>query len=305
MNARAIFFADERRLRAPWRLALFLLALAASAPLGRLAFSVIQPVTNAARLPAEAAFWWSALLALAAAHLVAVKWIDRTTWDAVWLGRESARPRSLLGGGLLGALAIGVPAAILLAAGWLAVVRGGGGSSLRAALVIATILVPAAMAEELMFRGYALRVLRDGIGWPAAIVVTSVTFALLHINNPGAGVRSLALVTLAGIMLGAVVAVWRSLWAAWAAHFAWNFVLAAVLHSAVSGGTLPTPDYVTADAGPDWATGGSWGPEGGLVAGLGMLGGLSFLYARGRRRVTGASTRNIDARPGGREEPLA
>ena len=309
MSAREIFFAEGRRLRAPLRLALFLLALVGCAPLGRLVHFVLDPLTRAARLPAEAAFWWSALAALVVAHLVMVKWIDRAGWDQVWLGRAAARPSLLAWGTVLGALAIGVPSALLLATGWLTTVTGAPGSSLQAALVVATILVPAAMAEELLFRGYALRVLRDGIGWPAAIVITSVVFALLHVNNPGAGPRPIALVTLAGIMLGAVVAAWRSLWAAWAAHFAWNFVLAALLHSAVSGGALPTPDYVVTDSGPDWATGGSWGPEGGVVAGLGMLGGLSFLYLRGRRGSAGsrnASTlESVNARPAGREEPLA
>ena len=307
MNAGQVFFAEGRRLRAPWRLALFLLALLAAAPVGKLAFDfVLIPIARAARLPPEAAFWWSAVVALAIAHLVAVKWIDRAGWDAVWLGRAAARPSLFARGAVLGALAIGLPAALLLAGGWLTRVTGAPGSSLGAAFVAAAILVPAAMAEELLFRGYPLRVLRDGIGWPAAIVLTSVVFALLHVNNPGAGPRPIALVTLAGIMLGAVVAAWRSLWAAWAAHFAWNFVLAALLHSAVSGGALPTPDYVVVDAGPDWATGGSWGPEGGFVAGLGMLGGLSFLYARGRRRgrlATDVTPNN--ARPAGREEPLA
>ena len=309
MNARALFFADGRRLRAPWRLALFALALLACAPLGRLVHTVLDPLARAARLPAEAAFWWSALAAVAIAHVVLVKWIDRAGWDEVWLGREAARPRLLAWGAVLGALAIGVPSALLLATGWLTTVSGAPGSSLGAALVVATILVPAAMAEELVFRGYALRALRDGIGWPAAIVLTSVVFALLHLNNPGAGPRPLLLVTLAGIMLGAIVALWRSLWAAWAAHFAWNFVLAALLHSAVSGGALPTPDYVVTDSGPDWATGGSWGPEGGVVAGLGMLGGLSFLYLRARRSpIAGrraSTTASVNARPAGREEPLA
>jgi membrane protease YdiL (CAAX protease family) len=308
VNAREIFFAEGRRLRAPWRLALFLLVLLACAPLGRVAYAVIEPLTNAARLPAEAAFWWSALCVLALAHLVALKWIDRAPWSAVWLGRDAARPALFAWGTLLGMLAIGLPSALLLASGWLTVVTGAPGSSLRAAAVVAAILVPAAMAEELLFRGYALRVLRDGMGWPAAIVLTSVTFALLHVNNPGAGPRPIALVTLAGIMLGAVVAAWGSLWAAWAAHFAWNFVLAALLHSAVSGGALPTPDYVVADSGPDWATGGSWGPEGGVLAGLGMLGGLSFLYLRGLRGAIGRPARDditIDTRPTGREEPLA
>ena len=52
----------------------------------------------------------------------------------------------------------------------------------------------------------------------------------------------------------------------------------------VSGLPLESPDYRYVDAGPDWATGGVWGPEGGAAGGLGMLGGLAYLYARRKSR---------------------
>ena len=54
-------------------------------------------------------------------------------------------------------------------------------------------------------------------------------------------------------------------YAAWAAHFAWNWTMAVVFHVAVSGLPLESPGYRYVDAGPDWATGGSWGPEGGAA----------------------------------------
>jgi hypothetical protein len=53
----------------------------------------------------------------------------------------------------------------------------------------------------------------------------------------------------------------------------------------VSGIGLAAPNYRVVDAGPDWATGGAWGPEGGLFAGLGMAVALLFLYRRRERRA--------------------
>ena len=55
------------------------------------------------------------------------------------------------------------------------------------------------------------------------------------------------------------------------------------LHS-FGGLPLESPDYRYVDAGPDWATGGVWGPEGGAAGGLGMLGGIAYLYARRKSR---------------------
>jgi hypothetical protein len=56
------------------------------------------------------------------------------------------------------------------------------------------------------------------------------------------------------------------------------------LHSDVSGIPFATPDYRVVDAGPDWATGGAWGPEGGVPAALGLVSATIYLYLRRRRR---------------------
>jgi hypothetical protein len=102
-------------------------------------------------------------------------------------------------------------------------------------------------------------------------------------QNPGATVGSVAVVTLAGIFLGGVLLATRSLWAAWAAHLAWNATIGAGFHAAISGLDVPAPDYRVVDAGPDWLTGGPWGPEGGAAAAAGMLGVLAFLHLRAGR----------------------
>ena len=65
---------------------------------------------------------------------------------------------------------------------------------------------------------------------------------------------------------------------------AWNWTLAGLFHSTVSGVPFVTPDYRVVDTGPDWATGGVWGPEGGAGAALGLGAATIYLYARQRRR---------------------
>jgi hypothetical protein len=145
-------------------------------------------------------------------------------------------------------------------------------------------LLPAALAEELLTRGYVLSALREVWGWSGAIAATSVGFGLLHLKNPDATARSLVLVVLAGCFLGSVVWVTRSLYAAWMAHFAWNWTMAVVFHVAVSGLWMETPRYRYVDAGPAWVTGGGWGPEGGLPAGVGMCSGIGVMLFISRRR---------------------
>ena len=116
-----------------------------------------------------------------------------------------------------------------------------------------------------------------------AVLVSALMFGLLHLQNAGSTVESVALVTLAGIFLAAVRVVLNSLYAAWMAHLAWNWVMAVPLHAAVSGLRFESPGYRSVAVGPAWLSGGGWGPEGGAVAALGMMGGLAYLYTRPRR----------------------
>ena len=213
-----------------------------------------------------------------------LRWVDRRGWETIGLGRSDARSRLLGEGWLLGMLAIGIPSLLLAAAGWLRFSDAADGSWWGAAVAATAMLAPAALLEEVLMRGYPFDVLRRAWGGLAALTLTSVVFGLLHTMNPGATPLSIALVTLAGFFLGGVVLVTGSVWAAWAAHLAWNWTMAVLLHTAVSGLPLATPDYRLEDAGPDWATGGPWGPEGGAGGALGMIGGVGYLIARRRRR---------------------
>ena len=136
----------------------------------------------------------------------------------------------------------------------------------------AVVLLPAAFFEELFIRGYAFAVLRRAGGWRLALIVTSVVFGILHAWNPGADAESILAVIVAGFFLGGILLATRSLYAAGAAHFAWNWVMSGALHIAVSGIPSADPDYRVVETGPDWLTGGPCGPEGGLAAVAVMMG---------------------------------
>jgi membrane protease YdiL (CAAX protease family) len=284
LNARRVLFTDAGVLRAPWRIFLFLLITLVATqvcavlvgPLLEWVFAATGGLRGVNTAP------WIECGALLIATAISLRWIDKRPWSYVWLGREAANPRPIAFGFAIGAAAIGLPIALLLSAHWLRDVGGTGGSLWSAAVRITMLLLPAALLEELLSRGYLLAVLREVWGWPWAIGATSAGFGALHLANAGANVESTVLVTLAGVFLAAVLFATRSLYAAWAAHFAWNWTMAVVFHTAVSGLPLESPRYRYVDAGPDWATGGDWGPEGGVPAGIGMISGIAYLIARRR-----------------------
>jgi hypothetical protein len=290
LTARAVLRSADGRLRAPWRLLAFGLVAVVLAAVAFGLVGLLIPSSERAEVlspsdvvgPDVILTYWGAVVALLGAHAFVLRFIEHRGWDFVWLDRRAARPRLLAAGFAVGALAIGVPSAILIGLGWLDVADAPGPWH-TGALATTMMLVPAALTEELMIRGYPLAVLRETLGWKGAILVTSVVFGLLHAFNPNAAISAIVLVTIAGIFLGAVVYQMRSLWAATAAHLAWNLTLAVFLHAALSGQEMPVGDYRVVDGGPDWATGGAWGPEGGAGAIAGMVVATVLLLRRRRR----------------------
>lgn len=224
------------------------------------------------------------LVAALAATAIMLRSIDRAEWRTVELHRAAAGVRPLLAGFAGGSAIMLAVCGALYAMGMLAIVDSPVTSSwIAAALRVSVVLLVASLAEEVICRGYLLSVIRDGVGMPAAVVITSALFGLLHLSNAGSTPQSVAVVTLAGLLLASVRIVFRSLYAAWLAHFAWNWIMAVPLHAPVSGIQFESPGYKAVTSGPEWLSGGSWGPEGGVVAAAGMLGGLAYFYVRHRR----------------------
>jgi membrane protease YdiL (CAAX protease family) len=227
------------------------------------------------------------LIAALAATAIMVRSIDRRAWSDVGLGRAAAQWRPLVSGMLVGLVAIGFTCAVLAAAGLLRFSAAPANASwLGAALRVTWVLAPAALAEELLFRGYLLTVAREAVGLRAAVVLMSALFGLVHLMNPDATPISVMIVMLSGVLLSTVRFRLQSLYAAFAAHLAWNWLMAVPLHAPVSGLRVESPGYIATTTGPAWISGGTWGPEGGLVAALGMLGGLwyfHYTYTRHRR----------------------
>ena len=206
-------------------------------------------------------------------------------WSALYLDREALDPRKIFLALVLGALGIGVPSAVLLASRELGVQGTPAGSWIKAAGFDVVFFILAAAMEELVVRGYLFSLIRRRWGGEAAVIATSLLFGALHLLNPGADFESMLNVTLAGFFLATVLLLTRSLYAAIAAHFAWNWTMAAIFHSAVSGAAIPAPNYATVDNGPDWLTGGPWGPEGGAAATVAMLVLIFFLYRKRQSRA--------------------
>ena len=124
----------------------------------------------------------------------------------------------------------------------------------------------AGIAEEIITRGVLFRIVEEGMGTFWALVISALFFGAAHIFNPGATVwSSLAIAIEAGLMLGMLYHVTRSLWPCMGMHAAWNVMQGTVFGIPVSG-THADGWLVSYRNGPDWLSGGIFGAEASVIA---------------------------------------
>jgi membrane protease YdiL (CAAX protease family) len=124
------------------------------------------------------------------------------------------------------------------------------------------------------------------------LVVSSLLFALLHAMNPEFGQHPFVILglLLAGLYLGSAYLITGSLWLSIFLHVGWNLMEGPFFGLPVSG-IMPPASWIGArDIGPQLWTGGSFGPEAGLllcllqVVHIGALWSMRPLFRRGSGR---------------------
>lgn len=289
MELTEIFINRRGRLRSGWRLSIFAVALIVS--ISFLFFFSRVLLLNVLGLAessiADSNWGWvlQAVILLSAATLVGWacgKLFEDLPARALGWGFHQGWLRDFLKGSLIGVaslvlatLAVIVFGGLKLTLNWEATFS----SIAQTMLFSGLIFILAAAAEEAMFRGYPLQTMtRANLAW-LAIVLTAVIFSLGHRDNPNA-VRGFTFVNtaLAGVWLAIAYLRTRSLWFPLGIHWAWNWMMGAVIGLPVSGIERLTPNpLLRADAvGPAWLTGGAYGIEGGAACTLALV--VSTIY---------------------------
>ncbi|MEO7359581.1 MAG: CPBP family intramembrane glutamic endopeptidase, partial [Gemmatimonadaceae bacterium] len=204
------------QLRSGWRIAVFVCVyFLANGIISAVASPVLSFVSDhTGRLIAQAE--WIDLMSALATIAFVLRNVDNEPWSSIGFSAPAWRASLLLRAAMLGAGAIGATAGVLAVTGHLHFVpdtfstflsgdaidntstHAWAESTLRTTLLLA----PAAMYEELLFRGYLWRVVDDASSPRSALVVTSVIFGIVHVQNPGADALAIANVILAGIAIG-------------------------------------------------------------------------------------------------------
>lgn len=281
--------ARQRRLRAFWRLLIQIILLFVLS--GCLSTLVMLPAVfnDGMELEIEHPAVQLATLMMLPATLVSVwfagRFLDRRRFADFGMGINRAWWLDLGVGLALGALLMAAIFVVEWAAGWITITGTlrteilGGNFALAVGFSWLRYLA-VGIYEELLFRGYLLRNVAEGLNFPPLKArsavwlswwLTSFIFGLAHAFNPNASVISTLNIALAGLFLGLGYVLTGSLALPIGLHITWNFFQGTVFGFPVSGGAAATSFVVIEQGGPVLWTGGAFGPEAGLLSILAML----------------------------------
>lgn len=134
--------------------------------------------------------------------------------------------------------------------------------------------------EEVMSRGYLLPNITEGFTFGGitpqkatiiAVVISSAIFGIAHGSNPNSTPTAVFNIMLAGVMLAVPFIITGRLALSIGLHFSWNFFQGGIFGFRVSGFEVKGALIEIRQLGPDWWTGGSFGPEAGVIGILGIL----------------------------------
>ncbi len=236
--------------------------------------------------PFASGLWQVLLLTISFGGVILLTWLwirlyERRTFHT--LGFERGNILQRYGRGLLiGLLMFSGAVGLMAIFGFLAPETGASGYqgllALGGVLLVFPGWVVQGAAEEVLIRGWMMPVLgaryRPWIG----VILSSVFFAVMHGLNPN--LSTLALFNLFLYALFAALYALRdgSLWGVCALHSVWNWAEGNIFGLEVSGSETGGGMLLNLmEAGPDWFTGGAFGPEGGLAVTLVLLCGIAVV----------------------------
>ncbi|WP_192796191.1 MULTISPECIES: CPBP family intramembrane glutamic endopeptidase [Corynebacterium] len=120
--------------------------------------------------------------------------------------------------------------------------------------------------EELLFRFFLIPAYASRLTVAGAIGLSSILFAFIHLNNPNLTIFGLVNLVLYGVVFGTMY--WRTgnAWFVAGWHSGWNFVLAMLYGSHVSGNVLPGSILSSDPSGSALLNGGEFGLEGSVLS---------------------------------------
>ena len=273
-----VFRNKEYRLRAGWRVLIqFILWFLG---IGFISFFLHQWLSSPPRLLLTA----GSLIATLGSVWFCARLLDRRRLQDYGLHLDGQWFRECVAGVALAGLAISCVFIMERQMGWITLSGYAWERSSIPALVLTLgqyllVMLMVGFYEELFSRGYQVLNLTEGLQYSwlgsggaavVAVLLTSILFGFLHMNNPNASLTSSLNIVVAGVVLAIPYLLTGSLAVSVGLHIGWNFVQGGIYGFPVSGMPFHSPLLQIEQHGPPLWTGGAFGPEAGLAGFIGM-----------------------------------
>lgn len=119
--------------------------------------------------------------------------------------------------------------------------------------------------EELVFRGYIFQNMIDGLGLTIAVLISCFIYGIIHYMNPNATLLSSAIIVGFGYLRIFGYLSTKMLWLSMGMHIGWNFFQGPIFGFSASGHKKATLIQHTFTSEKEYLTGGEFGPEGSIL----------------------------------------
>ena len=293
MKFRSFFISpDEPRLRAGWRLLIqtilfFLLVFCFGVPISLLTFLPNISVSFELLLFLDQVITFAAVTL---SVLLARRFLDKRSFTSLGFKISLQGVLDLFVGVAIPLVMMGLIFGIELASGWLTFDGFAWQSDSIIQVIFRTfaaffIFVLVGWNEELLYRGYILQNLSNGLNRFWGVLISSFVFGLMHLGNPNADSKWFVAsgIFLAGLFLAFGFLRTNQLWLPIGLHIGWNFFEGVVFGFPVSG--LDTYRLIhTTIQGPALWTGSAFGPEAGVILLPALMVGAVWIYFYTRNR---------------------
>ena len=270
---------DEPRLRAGWRLLIQAVLMLALAMCFGLLLNIPLAILGIWGIGELIVLEFIELFAITLSVFLARRLLDKRTVASLGLKFNRYSLWDVLAGLLIAGLVMGLVYLLEWSLGWLTFegyawqYESPSLVQVNAAIILLTFIM-VGWSEELLFRGYYLQNLASGLthsetnpsgrGLIWGVILSTLVFSVLHLLNPYASWVSFVGIFLAGLFLAYGYLHTGQLWLSIGLHIGWNFFEGPVFGFPVSGMDFYRITRITV-TGPELWTGGSFGPEAGLV----------------------------------------
>lgn len=268
---------DEQRLKAGWRILIFMICLAFVSTIAQFLLKSIiggMPPKGILR-----DFTAVALAALASTIVVPLitKYISKRSFISLGYRWNNKAVKDLVFGFALSAAMAALFTFLLYLFG-LIEINGINWESNSSSIFIESLLVMSLSSisflfllhilvgwwEELVFRAFIFQNMVEGMGTKAAILISCLIYGVVHAFNPNAGILSSLIIVLFGYLRIYGLLSTKMMWLSIGMHIGWNFFQGPIFGFSASG--HKTAQLLSHSVkGPEYLSGGEFGPEGSLI----------------------------------------